>query len=219
MLSIILLAAVVYWLVRDYVQDTIAGNQEKDYLARRTETRRESLQRNPGSPAAHETLGDALRAEGDLSGALAAYEEALSLTKYVAASAGDGIYLSAAGLGNKLRSTKSEMAQREDPAKFGMTMKTRQQVCRSCASLSLPDARDCENCGQPLPVDSVFDTLRHDGIRQSLVGEAIHSGVLLLVIGIALLIASWMPIEVRGAIAIAALIVIPWRLLKKFGDG
>ena len=40
---------------------------------------------------------------------------------------------------------------------------------------------------------------------------------MLLVIGVALLIASWMPIEVRGAIAIAALIVIPMRLLKKFG--
>ncbi len=219
MLSFILLAAVAYWLVRDYVQDSIAGRQEKDYLARRTEKRRASLLHNPGFPAAHEGLGDALRAEGDLTGALAAYEEALSLTRYVAAGAGDGVYVSAAGLENKLRSTKSEMAQKEDPAKFGMTVKTRQQICRVCASLSLPDARDCENCGQPLPVDSVFDTLRHDGIRQSLAHEAIQSGVMLLVIGIALLIASWMPLEVRGAIAITALIVIPWRLLKRFGEG
>ena len=137
MLSFILLAVVVYWLVRDYVQDSIAGKQEKDYLAHRTKTRRESLLRNPGSPAAHETLGDALRAEGDLSGALAAYEEALSLTKYVSAGSADVMQLSAAGLENKRRSTKSEMVQREDPAKFGMTLKTRQQICRVCASLCL----------------------------------------------------------------------------------
>jgi hypothetical protein len=49
------------------------------------------------------------------------------------------------------------------------------------------------------------------------VGEAIQAGVMLTVIAGALMIASWMPVEVRGAIAIAALIIIPLRLLKKFG--
>lgn len=87
-------------------------------------------------------------------------------------------------------------------------------MCRVCASLGLPEDRDCRNCGAPLPVDGFFDTLRHDGIRQSLVREMVQAGIMLLVIGIALLIASWMPIEIRGAIAIAALIVIPLRLLK-----
>jgi ribosomal protein L40E len=217
MISLLLLALVVYWLVRDYLQDSIAGKQEKDQLARRTNLRRAMLARNPGSPAAHETLGDALRAEGDLPAALAAYEEALSLAKYIPAGAVDGGWLSGAGLENKLRLTRSEMAQRQDPEKFGMTMKTRQQVCRVCAALGQPEDRDCRNCGSPLPVDGFFDTLRHEGIRHSLVGEAIQAGVLLTVICIALLIASWMPIEIRGVIAIAALIVIPMRLLKKFG--
>ncbi|MES2462040.1 MAG: hypothetical protein V4671_15760 [Armatimonadota bacterium] len=217
MLSLLLLALVVYWMVRDYLQDSIAGKQEKDQLARRTALRREALSRSPGSPAAHEALGDTLRAEGDFPAALAAYEEALALAKYIPAGTVDGGWLSGAGLENKLRLTRSEMAQRKDPAKYGMTMKTRQQVCRVCASLSLPEDRDCRNCGNPLPVDGFFDTLRHEGIRHSLVGEAIQAGVLLTIICIALLIASWMPVEIRGVIAIAALIVIPMRVLKKIG--
>jgi tetratricopeptide (TPR) repeat protein len=217
MLSLLLLTLVIFWMVRDYLQDSIAGKQEKDQLARRTELRRSVLARNPGSPAAHETLGDALRAEGDLPAAIAAYEEALSLAKYIPAGAADGGWLSGAGLENKLRLTRSEMAQKQDPEKFGMTMRTRQQVCRVCTYLGQPTDRDCRNCGAPLPVDGFFDTLRHEGIRHSLLGEAIQAGVMLTVICVALLIASWMPIEIRGAIAIAALIVIPMRLLKKFG--
>lgn len=217
MLSLFLLAAVIFWMARDYLQDSIAEKQEKIQLARRTELHRAMLARSPGSPAAHEKLGDALRTEGDLSAAADAYTEALSLTKYLPSGTMDGGWLSGAGLENKLRLTRSEIAQRKDPEKFGLTTKTRQQICRACAFLGQPEDRDCRNCGAPLPVNGFLDTLRHDGIRHSLIGEAIQAGVLLLVIGIALIIASWMPVEIRGALAIAALIVIPMRLLKKFG--
>jgi hypothetical protein len=217
MLTMILLSIVVFWMVRDYVQDNIAGKLEKEQLARRSELRRQMLARNPGSPAAHEAMGDALRVEGDLPAAISAYEEALSLSKLIHAGSIASVSQVSGGVENKLRLTKLEMAQTQNPGKYGMTMQTRQQICRSCASLGQPQDRDCRNCGAPLPVDSVFDTLRHEGIRQSLISEGIQSGILLLVISIALLIASWMPIEIRGVIAIAALIVIPMRFLKKIG--
>lgn len=81
MLSLILLALVAFWVGRDYLQDTIADKREKAQLARQTELHRVLLAQAPESPTAHEKLGDALRAEGDLPSAVAAYEEALALTR------------------------------------------------------------------------------------------------------------------------------------------
>ncbi|MBC8103003.1 MAG: hypothetical protein H7Z41_10495 [Cytophagales bacterium] len=68
-------------------------------------------------------------------------------------------------------------------------------------------------------MDGLFDTLFRDSIRQSLLAEVAVAAGRLAVTAVALLIASWMPLGVRGAIAVAAVIVIPLYLMRKIGAG
>jgi hypothetical protein len=96
-------------------------------------------------------------------------------------------------------------------------MATRQQVCRRCGQLNGPQDRACANCGEQMPVDHFLDTLRRDDVRRDLLRETADFLAKLAVIGIALYVASWMPIEIKGLLFISACAVLSWRFLRRIG--
>jgi len=216
MFPIFLLLLAAAWLGWDYLQDRLAAHRDQERRAEGLRLRRQHLTHAPDSPAAHERLGDALREYGDLPEAIAAYEKAITL---MASTGAEGAgWVAGGSLENKIRLTRLELAQEESPEQYGLTLATREQTCRTCGTLAGPKDRRCPSCDTPLPADGFLETLRRPEFRHSILGEALHAGLLFSIVLIALVLASWMPIEVRGAIAISALIVLPIKLLKKIGD-
>jgi hypothetical protein len=215
---IILLVIIGIYVGVDMFRDYLAEKRERDRRAHKAALRRQFLSRSPDSPAAFELLGDALREADDPQEAMRCYEKALELAANSPPGSATGAGLFAgSGVETKLRLARLEFAETVDPASLGHTMRTRQQICRTCGFLGQAGERDCGQCGAPLPVDTMADAWNHDVMRKSIVSESIQAGIMILIVVVCLFVASWMSIEARGCIGIAAIIVIPIRLLKKIG--
>ena len=217
-LSLLLLFGVGLWIAWPFVTDRLETRRDAGRLGEKIATRRALLARMPDSPAAHEALGDVLREAGRPDEAVACYQAALDLE----ARAGDAPLAmgraSGAGLENKLRLARQE-ADRGGAPVYGETLATRQQVCRRCGQLNWPQERACVNCGDLLPVDRLFDTVRRRDMRGDIGRETADFLAKITVVMVALYIASWMPLEVKGVLFISAAAVLSWRFLKSIGPG
>ena len=211
MLPILLLLAVALWIAWSYLADQRTDRREDARLLEKVEMRRTLLARSPDSASAQEALGDALRDAGLLQEAIEYYEQAQQA---------EAVHEQARGTGleNKLRLTRLEVAENARPT-YGNTLATRQQVCRRCGALNEPSERACVTCGDLLPVDGFFDTLRGDNMRGQIVREMTETVTMILVVLLALLITSWMPLEVKGVLGISATGVLLWRMLRRIGQG
>ena len=217
MFGTVFLLLVVVWIACGYVSEHIQQTGETRRRSVKAAVRRRMLSVNPDSPTAMEALGDSLRESDQIAEAVECYEKALALASD--APGGSAARHFGPGIHNKLRLARFEMETSADPGRFGHTMRTRQQVCRTCGILGNPQDRDCRECSAPLPVDSILHTWGHAVMRRAIIAE---SGMALLKIAIIVLavgIASALPLLLRVSVGSSALIVIPMRLLKKLGDG
>ena len=218
MLSFLLLLGVGLWIAWPLLIERRDRRRDADRFSETIRTPQALLARIPVLPAAHEALGDALRAAGRLAEAVACYETALELEAQAAARGqpfGAGL-TTGAGLENKLRLARQEAAGGGQPG-YGQTLATRQQVCRQCGSLNGPRDRACATCGALLPVDHFFDALRGDRMRRDIFREVADALAKLLVVLLALYIASWMSLEVKGVLLIATVAVLAHRFLRRIG--
>jgi ribosomal protein L40E len=215
-MAIFLFTVVALWFAYDVLSDRFADRRERDRQKEIIDLRRRVLGIAPESPAAFEKLGDALREAGHAAEALACYEEAQEMTARLPAETLTGAGLiGGSGLDNKIRLTRFELAH--DPAAHGETIRTRQQVCRRCGNLSSYHARNCETCGEPLPVDSFLDSLRRADIRKPILRETATTVSMFAIVLVAVLFASWMPLEVKGVLLIATAAVLAWKFLRTVG--
>ena len=210
--AIFLLLVVAIWMGFNYLRDLRDERDAQNRRKQKIEMRRQILSVAPNAPGSYESLGDAMRDASFYSEAVACYEEAIDLAAKQAGPSGSG-WIAGAGLETKLKLARLEMAEQIAPS-FGQTLRGRQQICRQCGFLNLPQARSCNTCDAPLPVDSMFDTLKNDDMRRAITRETVQAVAMLSIILLALFIASWMPMLLRLSLAIAAVIVIPIRLLK-----
>jgi len=204
-----LLLVVVWWLVEVLQRHTEHAREEtrrKEVLA----LRQRYVGMRPNDPAAQTLLGDALRQAGYPEAALQAYTEAEKL--YAGAAAG-------ADLAQKKRLTALDIDVKASPEKFGQTLQTRESVCRRCGALNLPNLQECAQCGAALLVEGFWETaapggkMRGDLLREvwPMVGKAA------LVIAAAVC-ATFLPWEIRGAVLIATILVVPFVWLRNFGN-
>lgn len=211
LLSCMLFGIVLWAVIKDRV-DTI---RERDAEQRRRQTlvtlRRQYIEAADDVPDAWDRLGDALRAADQPDDAIDAWIKAEETAK------ARGMFVST-DTGRKIRLAQLDIAQRERPGSFGMTVHTRDQICRTCSRLNPAQAAACGECGAALQASSIVATTQ-GAHRAELITEMLPRlwiwGVLLLAIGLA----TFLPMEVRGVLGIATIAVIPFWWLKKFGEG
>lgn len=211
LLSCILFGIVLWAVIKDRV-DTV---RERDAEHRRRQTlvtlRRQYIDASDDVPDGWDRLGDALRAADQPDDAIDAWLKAEETAK------ARGMFVST-DTARKIRLAQLDIAQRERPGSFGMTLHTRDQICRTCSRLNPAQASVCGECGAALQASSIAATTQ-GAHRAEIITEMIPRlwiwGVLLLAIGLA----TFLPMEVRGVLGIATIAVIPFWWLKKFGEG
>ncbi len=205
-----------FLLILPYLSDYWGERSEEKRRVQKVELRRQYVGGNTDSPSAFEGLGDAMREAGMLEEAIAAYQIAKELIEKGGKNQGGG-YFPGAGLDSKLRITQVELAQERSPELYESTMRTRPPICSKCGHLGMPFDRDCQTCGAPLPVDSFFDTWKHKGIRNSIIRDTGQMVAGLCIVWAAMLIVDSLPDLMRLSVSVAAVFVIPLRLLKRVG--
>lgn len=210
MITFFLIFVVVgWWLVETLLrhgEHVREENRRKEVLA----LRQRYVGMRPNDPAAQTMLGDALRQAGHPEAALQAYTEAEKL--YAGAAAG-------ADLAQKKRLTALDIDVRKSPEKFGQTLQTRESVCRRCGALNLPNLQECAHCGAALLVEGFWETAAPGGkMRGDLLKEVLPIVGKTVLVMIATVCATFLPWEIRGAVLIATILVVPFAWLRNVGN-
>jgi ribosomal protein L40E len=210
MISGIFLALVLIWWAVEWFQGRREEQQETARRARVLALRQQYVGLRPDDPVAQEKLGDALREAGFPEEAIAAYSTAERLH------AGKP---TGANLASKIRLTRLAASEKARPELSRQTLQTRESVCRRCGTLNLPTVEVCAHCGAALLVSGFWETTTRGGkMRGELLREVwpLLGKAALVMLSVAC--ASFLPWEVRGAVLIAAVIVVPIVMLKQLGD-
>lgn len=179
--------------------------------ARRAEAWEEGLRdgyrlriaQDPKNLGAYESLGDSLRHAGRLSEAHDAYlgaldagseQSALDRTRYKIAQLDRDIRAQAQSQG-------SGRAARPEPELV---------FCRQCGSPNPPLRRRCESCHAALP----FHTFREALMSRDVQIASLESACIIIVLLIVLRVFYFLPLEIKGVVAISTTIVSGWRFLR-----
>lgn len=219
MVELFFLIVVAAWIAVDTVRDWLQFRREAQRLREKAELRRRMLARDPDSPMAYERLGDALREAGETAEAIQCYEEAIRRRDVLRNDTKSSGWSNDSGaLDNKLRLARFACEAEREPSKYGQSLQTRQQVCRTCGSLSGAHDIACATCGTLLPTDGFWDTLRQRGLRTEILREVTSMFVKFALVCAVVLAATSIPWEFRGVLLISAVIVLPIHFLKKIGS-
>ena len=211
LLSGILFSIVLWAIVKDRIDTVRERDAEKQRRLTLVALRKQYIEASDDVPDAWDRFGDALRAAEQPDDAIEAWIKAEETAK------ARGMFVST-DTSRKIRLAQLDIAQRERPGAFGMTVHTHEQICRTCGRLNPAHASTCTTCDAALMASTMAATTR-GAHRTELISEMLPRlwiwGVLLLAIGLA----TFLPIEVRGVLGIATLAVLPFWWLKKFGEG
>ena len=211
LLSGILFSIVLWAIVKDRIDTVRERDAEQQRRLTLVALRKQYIEASDDVPDAWDRFGDALRAAEQPDDAIEAWVKAEETAK------ARGMFVST-DTSRKIRLAQLDIAQRERPGAFGMTVHTREQICRTCGRLNPATASTCTTCDAALMASTMAATTR-GAHRTELISEMLPRlwiwGVLLLAIGLA----TFLPLEVRGVLGIAALAVLPFWWLKKFGEG
>ena len=207
--AIIFLLVFVWWTV-----ERLQLHKEQAGETRRREEilalRQKYVGLRPDDPVAQELFGDALRQAGYSHEAIQAFSTAERL--HVGSPAG-------VNLASKIRLTRLDLMEKVNPERLGQTLQTRESVCRRCGKLNLPHQESCEHCGAALLVSGFWETVGRGGkMRGELLREIWPLLAKFALILTAVACATFLPDEMRFAILIATLLVIPFALLRQLGD-
>ena len=211
LLSGILFTIVLWAIVKDRIDTVRERDAEQQRRLTLVALRKQYIEASDDVPDAWDRFGDALRAAEQPDDAIEAWIKAEETAK------ARGMFVST-DTSRKIRLAQLDIAQRERPGAFGMTVHTREQICRTCGRLNLANASTCTTCDAALMASTMAATTR-GAHRTELITEMLPRlwiwGVLLLAIGLA----TFLPLEVRGVLGIATLAVLPFWWLKRFGEG
>lgn len=211
LLSGILFGIVIWAVAKDRIDTVRERESEQQRRITLVALRRQYVDTCEDVPDAWDRFGDALRAADQPEDAIIAWQKAEEYAQE------RGMFVST-DTGRKIRLAQLDIAQRDRPGAFGMTLHTREQICRNCSRLNPAQSAVCSECGAALQASSLIAAT--SGVhRIELIADALPRlwiwGVLLLAIGLA----TFLPLEVRGVLGIATIAVVPFWWLKKFGDG
>jgi hypothetical protein len=211
LISGILFSIVIWAVVKDRIDTVRERDAEQQRRLNLVALRKQYIEAADDVPETWDRFGDALRAAEQPDDAIDAWLRAEETAK------ARGIFVST-DTSRKIRLAQLDIAQRERPGAFGMTLHTREQICRTCSRLNSAQGSTCTACGAALYASSMVATTQ-GAHRTELMSEMLPRlwiwGVLLLAIGLA----TFLPLEVRGVLGIATLAVLPFWWLKKFGEG
>jgi hypothetical protein len=211
LLSGILFCIVIWAIAKDRIDTVRERDAEQQRRLTLVALRKQYIEASDDVPDAWDRFGDALRAAEQPDDAIEAWIKAEETAK------ARGMFVST-DTSRKIRLAQLDIAQRERPGAFGMTVHTREQICRTCGRLNPANATSCTTCDAALMASTMAATTQGTH-RSALISEMLPRlwiwGVLLLAIGLA----TFLPLEVRGVLGTAALAVLPFWWLKKFGEG
>ncbi len=199
LLTLALMLAVFVWV---YVARL--RRDEEHRLAER-EALRHRVAQDPSNVGAQEALGDSLRAAGRWTEARDAYLGAL--TAAGGGPLGERIQYRLHQLNLDIRRRAAESSGHAAPSHDIF-------FCRQCGAANAPTARVCEICGVTLPHETFGGALRD----KDLLRASLEAGACLLVLFAALAVAAAQPIEVKGCLIIATVMVMGWRFLQAIGS-
>lgn len=210
MITFALLLLVLAWWLIELLQHHNEHAREEKRRQEILKLRQRYVGARPQDPAAQTMLGDALRQAGYPEAAIEAYSEAEKL--YGGAAAG-------ADLAQKKRLTALDIEVKTRPEKFGHTLQTRESVCRRCGALNLPNLKECAHCGAALLVEGFWETAAPGGkMRGDLLKEVWPIVGKTALVMVATAAATFLPWEIRGAVLIATIIVVPLMWLRSVGN-
>lgn len=213
---LLFIVAVVY--IGRSLSEQARSQEEVRRLADRVTLRRGAVARAPQSPAAYESLGDALRESGQYAEAMQSFEQARYLMA-MDATLGSGS-VAGGGIETKLKLTGLDITEeRSRPSSYVAQIAARSSVCRQCSTVNTPNAKYCVSCDNPLLANTFLEAWQREDLRNPILREVREGAVICAVIGIALYICSWMPLEIKGVLAFATLIVLVWKGLRAITHG
>ncbi|MBV9849024.1 MAG: hypothetical protein JO250_04970 [Armatimonadetes bacterium] len=177
--------------------------------ARQAEERagyRRRIAQDPKNAGAHEALGDSLRAAGQWQEAHEAYLGALEVSGEEAMTTRVEYKLRQLDLGARERAAHQSPQSQKPPPDLCF--------CRQCGGANSPTRRVCETCGAAFPHDTFREALRDKEVLRA----SAETTACVLVLCAALWVASAQPLEVKGILIMAAIIVVAWRFLQAIGS-
>ena len=182
------------------------ARREERFRVQQRDSYRRAITQDPKNAGAHEALGDSLRAAGNLQEAQQAYFASLEVS---------GEEAETARVQYKLRQVDLDIReQAAHPQKGNGKPTSELYFCRLCGGANSPARRVCEACGGALPHESFWDALRDKEVLRA----TAEAGACVLVLLAALAVAAAQPLEIKGVLIIATLIVVAWRFLQAIGS-
>jgi ribosomal protein L40E len=212
-LLLLVAAFIAYRFLSDRAVDARQAARDTEKIA----LWRAALVRDPHSPASHESLGDALREAGRYTEALRFYETARGMMEgHEATGAG---HLGGGGLDNKIRLVSMDVTEElERPKSYQAQVIRRETICRQCGALNAPDATHCAQCGKGLLSNSFLEAWHRDDIRYPILREVREGAIMVAIVLLALYLASWMPLEIKGVLLLSTIIVLVGKGLRAITD-
>lgn len=93
----------------------------------------------------------------------------------------------------------------------------REELCPQCSRLNPPGRKLCIECSGPMPVESV-SRLWEGANKEELIREGVTSGILFLMMLIAMILAYNVPLMGKLVILLVTIGALSWRLLRAISD-
>jgi hypothetical protein len=92
-----------------------------------------------------------------------------------------------------------------------------EELCASCSQMNPPGRKLCIECGAQMPVNDVA-LLFEGSNKEDLIREGVQSGIILVGMIIAMVLASFLPTVGKLVILLATIGILGYRLLKVIQD-
>jgi hypothetical protein len=164
-----------------------------------------------------ESLGDTLRAKGDLEGAQESYQTALGLMETQSKNNQDAQWMTGGVLKQKMRLIDLQIRQEANPEAFGLTLETRDQLCGRCGKVNSGVVKECE-CGNMLATDTFWEAIENTKLR-AMIGKDTKKFASMLGVIILAVACGWaLPLTEMVVLGFAAVCVIAFLFLRNLGN-
>ena len=195
LLAVVLIAAGYVWWRIAMLRRAEAWEEEQRAGFRRR------IAEDPKNLGAHEALAESLRRAGRL-------DEARDTCLSALDAIGDSPISERTRY--KLRQIDADIRDRAQAHGRRAPRQRELEFCSQCGAPNPPQRRHCELCDALLPFDSYWDALRSRELQRA----SLESLSIIAVVCVLLAFFGYLPLDIKGSVVIATVIVVAWRLLK-----